>query len=195
MSQDAGLVLVADEDALADGLAGRQREALQARAFGQGEDALVVDGEEHDRRVVDDLAQARFGGVERLGGVARLGHVNHEAEQMGRAVVVDGVRLGAEPALGAVGADEAVLDVALPAVFGHGAERRQHRLALGGVQPLDQELRIVEPIVGVEAETRQRAASGKGELQRRGDGFEDDRVEAAKQIDRRRVGQRTAGAA
>ena len=57
------------------------------------------------------------------GGAARVGHVDHEAEHL--ALGRHGVDLGAEPALAAVGGDEAMLERALLAVAGDVAQERR----------------------------------------------------------------------
>ena len=177
-------VLVEVEDVLADELARLDAEAAQSAAFGQRDHAVAIERETDDGGAVDDLAQARLGGAQRIGRVARVGHVDHDAEHL--ALRRDEVHLRAEPALVPVGGDHAMTERALFAVGGDGVQEREELLAIVGMEPLDQELRVAGAVGGRIAETRQGGAGGEGHLQGSRVGLEDDRVEAAEGVVRRR---------
>ncbi len=192
MGEDARLLLPGVEDVDADDLLRFHVQRGQTASFCEGEGAPGIERHDNDGRVVEHLAQARLGVAQRLGGAARVGGVDHEADQL---ALGHGVCLGAEPALLAIGGDHAVLDLPLLAVGGDGAQQREHCLTIVGVQPLDQELRVAGELVGGEAEAGERSAGSEGHLEGVGVSFEDDRVEAAEEVDRRRLLHGSAGAA
>ena len=79
-----------------------------------------------------------------------------------------------------------MLELPLLAVVGDRMQQREKLLAIVGMQPFDEEAGVTGAFVGREAEAAERAAGGVRHLQRLGVGFEDDRLQAAEEIDDRR---------
>ena len=171
---------------IADPLLGRVSEEtlhLRGDVGERGDGGVPALGVHDGRETLHERAVLLLGLLETRLGHLLVGDVDHQAaEPRGvPTLVLDDVDEVADPRDGAVGGDEAVLDVVVVAACDGGATERDRGRAVVGVDVVAPELRVGDPVLGPVAEDVLGPLAHEGVAERLGLGLPDDGVQVGDQ--------------